>query len=52
MKLVVENRFWVTTPLCGRITRNITLDEWDYFLGGGEGIKYERTCPAYPFNNK
>lgn len=42
----------LANPLCSRITRNITFDEWDYFLGGGEGIKYERTCPAYPFNNK
>ena len=38
---------WKTADLraeaCRRLTRNLTLDEWQQYLGA---IPYERTCPG------
>jgi len=35
--------------LCTRVWRNLTMDEWRQYVG--EGIPYERTCPALPAGN-
>jgi len=32
--------------LCGRVWRNFSMEEWVSYVG--EGIPYERTCPALP----
>ena len=32
--------------LCTRVWRNLSMDEWRLYVG--EGIPYERTCPALP----
>jgi len=32
--------------LCGRVWRNLSMDEWRLYLG--DDIPYERTCPALP----
>jgi WD40 repeat protein len=32
--------------LCTRVWRNLSMDEWRLYIG--DGIPYERTCPALP----
>jgi WD40 repeat protein len=32
--------------LCARVTRNLSLKEWRFYVG--KSIPYERTCPALP----
>jgi WD domain, G-beta repeat len=44
---------WATTEtlpdrVCAKVWRNLTLDEWHWFVG--EGIPYERTCPNLPLH--
>jgi WD40 repeat protein len=36
----------VADYLCSRVWRNLSMDEWRVNIG--EGIAYERTCPALP----
>lgn len=36
--------------LCGMVTRNLSKDEWDIFVG--EDLPYEKTCVNLPSNNK
>jgi WD40 repeat protein len=40
-------RLWsgAADALCARITRNLSLQEWRYFVGSSP---YERTCPGLP----
>jgi WD40 repeat protein len=45
-----EIRVWPTDPallanqICPRLTRNMTLDEWNKYVGKGEMLQYEPTC--------
>ena len=39
----------MANSLCGYVDRNMTKDEWDNYSGG---LNYEKTCDAYPSNNK
>lgn len=45
-------RIWMVNPqsladmVCGEVRRNLTLDEWDRFVG--EDIPYQQTCPELP----
>lgn len=39
----------MANSLCSYVDRNMTKDEWDNFA---TGLDYERTCDAYPANNK
>jgi WD40 repeat protein len=32
--------------LCTRVWRNLSMDEWRLYIG--DGVPYERTCPALP----
>jgi WD40 repeat protein len=36
--------------LCGEISRNMTQEEWDLYVG--DDLTYVKTCPNYPENNK
>ena len=36
--------------LCSEISRNMTKEEWDLFVG--DDLTYEKTCPNYPENYK
>jgi WD40 repeat protein len=41
-------RLWSAAAdyLCSRVWRNLSMQEWQHYVG--EGIPYERTCPALP----
>jgi len=45
-----EVRVWPTDPkkladqICPKLTRNMTLEEWDIYVGNG--VKYESTCKS------
>jgi WD40 repeat protein len=45
-----EIRVWPTDPallanqICPKLTRNMTLDEWNKYVGKGEMLQYEPTC--------
>jgi WD40 repeat protein len=40
----------MSDKLCGKLTRNMTKDEWDIFVS--EDLTYESTCENLPANNK
>ena len=40
----------MSDKLCGKLTRNMTRDEWDIFVS--EDLTYELTCENLPANNK
>jgi WD40 repeat protein len=40
----------MSTELCGRITRNMSKDEWDLYVA--EDLQREKTCENLPPNNK
>lgn len=40
----------MSTELCGRITRNMSKDEWDLYVA--EDLDLEKTCENLPPNNK
>jgi WD40 repeat protein len=42
------HRLWsgAADSLCTRVTRNLSVQEWRYYLG--ESVPYERTCPGLP----
>lgn len=40
----------MSDKLCGKLTRNMTKDEWDIFVS--EDLTYESTCGNLPANNK
>ena len=46
-----EIRVWPTNPkllaeqVCPKLTRNMTLDEWNKYVGSEEDFPYESTCP-------
>lgn len=46
-----EIRIWPTSPellagqVCPKLTRNMTQDEWNKYVGTEEGFSYETTCP-------
>lgn len=45
-----EIRVWPTDPailadeICPKLTRNLTADEWNKYVGKGEMLQYESTC--------
>jgi WD40 repeat protein len=40
----------MSDKLCGKLSRNMTKDEWDIFVS--EDLTYESTCENLPANNK
>jgi len=42
----------MSTKLCTYITKNLSLEDWDQYVGDVKDIPYEATCPNLPKNNK
>ncbi len=42
----------MASELCSLVTRNMSIDEWELYVGDRKDLPQEKTCPNLPLNDK